>query len=75
MATAIAVARPWLHPAPQRKSVLRLYQTAQGRWSVSSTDGLTGGTFFDRDQALRFARREGDGAPVVVLARAPSALR
>ena len=67
MPTAVALVRSWLHPALQRKSRLRLYQTAQGRWCVSSADGLTGGTFFDREQALRFARREGGGTPILML--------
>jgi len=66
MATAVAIAHPWLHPAPQRKSVFRLYRTSAGRWCVSSADGLTGGTFFDHDQAIRFARRESTGAPILV---------
>jgi len=67
MATAVALAHPWLHPAPQRKSVFRLHQTSDGRWCVSSADGLTGGTFFDHDQAIRFARHESTGAPILVL--------
>ena len=49
---AVAIAHPWLHPAPQRKSVFRLYRTSEGRWCVRSADGLTGGTFFDHDQAM-----------------------
>lgn len=67
MATAVAIAHSWLHPAPQQKSLFRLHQTAEGRWCVSSADGLTGGTFFDHDQAIRFARRESTGLPILVL--------
>lgn len=67
MASAVAIVHPWLHPAPQRKSVFRLYHTSGGRWCISSVDGLTGGTFFDHDQAIRFARRESIGALILVL--------
>jgi hypothetical protein len=31
---------------------------------------LTGGIFFDHAQALRFARREGNGAPILMVSGA-----
>ena len=75
MATAVAIAHPWLHPASQRKSVFRIRQTTEGRWCVSSADGLNGGIFFNHDQAIRFARRESAGAPILVLLGKAAPLR
>ncbi len=36
---------------------------------------MTGGTFFDRDSAIRFARRESLGVPVLVLQIEPEQAR
>lgn len=53
-------------PAP-RRAIYRVHQDANGHWCAISSDGMTGGTFFDRDSAIRFARRESLGVPVLVL--------
>jgi hypothetical protein len=57
------------HPAPQaqRRTVFRIFQNDRGRWCARSDDGLTGGTFFTHEAALRFARRETTGVPALVL--------
>src|SRR5579864_7936003 len=55
-------------PAPRRKMVFRLFQDDRGNWCARTDDGLVGGTFFDRQAALRFARRECIGMPLLVLA-------
>ncbi len=57
--------------APQRKIVFRIFQDARGRWCARSDDGMTGGTFFAREAALRFVRRETAGLPALVLHVAP----
>jgi hypothetical protein len=53
-------------PAPQPRAVFHIEQQASGRWRVRSADGMTGGTFFARDGAIRFARRESVGVPILV---------
>ncbi len=67
----IAIAKPVPSsprvPAPQRKAVFRIFQSAGGRWCARSDDGMTGGTFFTHEAALRFARRETTGVPALVL--------
>jgi hypothetical protein len=55
-----------LRPAAQRKAVFRVFPD-RGRWCAESADGMTGGTFFDQDSAIRFARRESVGVPVPML--------
>jgi hypothetical protein len=55
----------------ERKSVFRIFQNNRGRWCARSDDGMTGGTFFARDAALRFVRRETAGSPALVLHIAP----
>jgi hypothetical protein len=58
----------WLHAAvPPRKCVFRVFKDAQHHWCVVSSDGMTGGIFVDQDSAIRFARRESFGVPVLVL--------
>jgi hypothetical protein len=68
----IPLAKPVLafsHPAPQlqRKAIFRIFPAGHGRWCARSEDGLTGGTFFTHEAALRFARRETTGVPALVL--------
>jgi hypothetical protein len=55
----------------QRKTIFRVFQDECGRWSARSDDGMTGGTFFAREAALRFVRRETAGIPALVLHIAP----
>ena len=55
-------------PAPLHKIVFRIFPDERGRWCARTDDGLMGGTFVDRDSALRFARRESVGMPLLVLA-------
>ena len=57
-------------PAPRHKFVFRIFPDQRGRWCARSDDGLMGGTFVDRESALRFARRESVGMPLLVLALA-----
>ncbi len=54
-----------------RKIVFRIFQNERGRWCAESDDGMTGGTFFAREAALRFVRRETTGLPALVLHIAP----
>jgi hypothetical protein len=54
-----------------RKIVFRIFQDEHGRWRAESDDGMTGGTFFAREAALRFVRRETTGLPALVLHIAP----
>jgi hypothetical protein len=58
---------PLFHRIPQARAIFRIEQQASGRWCVNSADGMTGGTFFERDAAIRFARRESVGGTVLVL--------
>jgi hypothetical protein len=62
-------------PAPQPRAVFRIEQQVSGRWRVSSADGMTGGTFFERDAAVRFARRESVGVPILVFQIEPEQRR
>ena len=59
-------------PAPRHKFVFRIFPDERGRWCARTDDGLMGGTFVDRDSALRFARRESVGMPLLLLAAAPA---
>jgi hypothetical protein len=54
-----------------RKIVFRIFQDERGHWRAESDDGMTGGTFFAREAALRFVRRETTGLPALVLHIAP----
>lgn len=58
---------PSLVRAPPRKAIFRIVGIGWGRWRVSSDDGMMGGTFFTREAALRFARREAAGASALIL--------
>ena len=58
---------PLFRRISQARTIFRIQQQASGRWCVNSADGMTGGTFFERDAAIRFARRESVGVPVLVL--------
>ena len=76
----IPIARPApadIAPTPQRKAVFRIFQQERGRWCTRSDDGMTGGTFFTREAALHFVRRETTGTPALALhiAPAPTPLR
>jgi len=57
--------RPQSRTAGQPNVVFRVFQNEHGRWCVASDDGMTGGTFFDRAAAIRFARRESSAFPVL----------
>jgi hypothetical protein len=57
--------------ASPRKIVFRIFPDERGRWCAESDDGMTGGTFFAREAALRFVRRETTGLPALVLHIAP----
>jgi hypothetical protein len=57
---------------PQRKPIFRIFQDERGRWCTRSDDGMTGGTFFAREAALRFVRRETTGTLALVLHIAPA---
>lgn len=70
----IPIAKPAtadIAPAPQRKTVFRIFQEELGRWRACSDDGMTGGTFFTHEAALRFVRREIAAIPALVLHIAP----
>jgi hypothetical protein len=70
----IPIAKPVLAdiaPTPQRQTIFRIFQTERGRWRARSDDGMTGGTFFTREAAQRFVRRETAGMPALVLHIAP----
>jgi hypothetical protein len=56
----------------QRKTIFRIFQDERGRWCTRSDDGMTGGTFFVREAALRFVRRETAGMLALVLHIAPA---
>jgi hypothetical protein len=56
---------------PPRKTVFRIFQNERGRWCARSDDGMTGGTFFVREAALRFVKRETMGLSALVLHIAP----
>jgi hypothetical protein len=58
-------------PRAPRKIVFRIFQDSRGRWCAASDDGMVGGTFFARADALRFVRRETVGMPALVLHIAP----
>jgi hypothetical protein len=66
---------PSIAPSARRRTIYRINQDARGHWCVSSSDGMTGGTFFERDAAIRFARRESVGVPVLVLQIEPEQWR
>jgi hypothetical protein len=65
--SATEIAPQWLRPTAQRKAVFRVFRNDDGRWCANRADGMAGGTFFEQDAAIRFARRESAGAPVLVL--------
>ncbi len=44
-------------------TVFRLFQDEHSHWCVRTDDSMTGGTFFTREGALRFVRRETVGIP------------
>jgi len=67
MIPASKMTAPPFRPAPLARTIFRIERQANGRWCATSADGMTGGTFFERDAALRFARRESVGVPVLVL--------
>jgi hypothetical protein len=56
---------------PQSKTIFRIFQDERGRWCARSDDNMTGGTFFAREAALHFVRRETAGIPALVLHIAP----
>ena len=58
-------------PPRQRRAVFSVLPTADGRWCAKREDGLVAGTFFGREDAIRFARSESTGIPVLVLHIAP----
>jgi hypothetical protein len=69
---------PLANPAPagtastqRRTTIFRIFEDERGRWCARSDDGMTGGTFFAREAALRFVRRETTGMPALVLHIAP----
>jgi hypothetical protein len=47
-----------LHGADRRRAVLLVFRDERGRWCANSNGGMTGGTFFTREAALRFVQRE-----------------
>jgi hypothetical protein len=65
------IAAPGLASSSKRKIVFRIFQNERGRWRAESDDGMTGGTFFEREAAVRFVRRETTGMPALVLHIAP----
>jgi hypothetical protein len=67
MIAASKTIAPLFRRRSQARTIFRIQQQASGRWRVNSADGMTGGTFFERDAAIRFARRESVGVPVLVL--------
>ena len=69
---------PIAKPAPAgtasttpRRRIFRIFQDERGRWCARRDDGMAGGTFFAREAALRFVRRETTGMPALVLHIAP----
>ena len=62
---SIEIASPRFESASARKAVFRVFRDEAGHWRVSSDDGMCGGTFFDREAAIRFARRESASFPVL----------
>jgi hypothetical protein len=78
VAAMIPVAKPAptpVAPLPQQRIVFRIFQDARGRWCARSDDGMTGGTFFAREAALRFVGRETVGLSALVLLVAPDKAR
>ncbi|HZB92993.1 MAG TPA: hypothetical protein VE397_16210 [Stellaceae bacterium] len=65
------IATPGVAAASPRRIVFRIFQDDRGHWCAESDDGMTGGTFFEREAALRFVRRETTGVPALVLLIAP----
>jgi hypothetical protein len=62
---SVEIAPSRFGPASVRKAVFRVFRDEVGHWRVSSDDGMCGGTFFDRESAIRFARRESASFPVL----------
>jgi hypothetical protein len=56
---------------PKPKIIFRVFQDERGRWCAHRDDGMAGGTFFAREAALRFVRRETTDIPALVLHIAP----
>jgi hypothetical protein len=67
MIPASKTAAPLFRPTSQARMIFHIGQQASGGWCVNSADGMVGGIFFERDAAIRFARRESVGIPVLVL--------
>jgi hypothetical protein len=68
MSTARKLVTPFPAVPPQHeRAIFTVYQNEYGRWCARTQDGMTAGTFFDRAAALRFARQEGFGFPVLIL--------
>jgi hypothetical protein len=45
-----------------------LFRDQAGHWCARRADGRVGGTFFERDAAVRFARREcRDGSALILI--------
>lgn len=64
MIPASKTTAPLFRTMSQARTIFRIERQASGRWCVNSADGMTDGTFFERDAAIRFARRESVGIPV-----------
>ena len=62
---SVEIAPSRFESASARKAVFRVFRDEVGHWRVSSDDGMCGGTFFDREAAIRFARRESASFPVL----------
>jgi hypothetical protein len=43
---------------PESKTVFEIFRDRIGHWCARRKDGLVFGTFFERDAAVHFARRE-----------------
>ncbi|MGO8915833.1 MAG: hypothetical protein ACLQJR_07995 [Stellaceae bacterium] len=67
MPQARAATPSWFRSTAARRAVFRVWRDERGLWRVEGSDGMTGGAFFERAAALRFARRESTGVPMLVL--------
>jgi hypothetical protein len=47
-------------------AIFEVFRDSRGRWRARRSDGLVEGLFVDRHSAVRFARRENPGAPLLL---------
>ncbi|HYB11197.1 MAG TPA: hypothetical protein VEJ16_16160 [Alphaproteobacteria bacterium] len=61
------VTRVRLETRPSTFTIFEIFQNHDGHWCARSADGMVFGEFFKCNDAVRFARHEGNSATPLVL--------